>query len=130
MLNRVQLLGNVGREPEARYTASGKAVTTFSVATSQKYQDKEQTEWHSCVTWEKLAELCAQYVTKGMRVYVEGRIATRQWEDKGQKHYRTEIVADKVLFLDRAKNDGTAPPADFRVPAGNDLDPDDLPFEF
>lgn len=122
MLNRVTLIGNLGKDPEMRYTANGKAVTTFSVATSTRYDGKETTEWHSIVAWEKLAELCGEHLGKGRKVYVDGRIATRSWDKDGQKHYRTEIVANQVLFLDRAATDAPyTPPGEFDV--------DDLPFD-
>ncbi len=108
-LNKVMLIGNVGVDPEMRYTANGSAVTTFRLACSRTYtgQDgerKEETEWFSVVTWNKLAETCSQYLQKGRRAYVEGRMQTRSWEGPdGQRRYRTEVIANTVLFLDRAQ---------------------------
>jgi single-strand DNA-binding protein len=106
-LNKVQLIGNVGRDPEMRYLASGEAVTTFSVATNRRWtgqdsQAHEQTEWHAVVAWRKLAEQCGEYLEKGRQVYVEGRLQTRTWDDpaSGQKRYRTEIVAEELVLLD------------------------------
>ena len=108
-LNKVMLIGNVGVDPEMRYTANGSAVTTFRLACSRTYtgQDgerKDETEWFSVVTWNKLAETCSQYLQKGRRAYVEGRMQTRSWEGPdGQRRYRTEVIANTVLFLDRAQ---------------------------
>lgn len=108
-LNKVMLIGNVGVDPEMRYTANGSAVTTFRLACSRTYtgQDgerKDETEWFSVVTWNKLAETCSQYLQKGRRAYVEGRLQTRSWEGPdGQRRYRTEVIANTVLFLDRAQ---------------------------
>jgi single-strand DNA-binding protein len=106
-LNKVQLIGNVGRDPEMRYLQSGEAVTTFSVATNRRWtaQDgapREETEWHNVVAWRKLAEQCGEYLAKGRHVYVEGRLQTRSWDDQatGQKRFRTEVVADRLLLLD------------------------------
>jgi single-strand DNA-binding protein len=106
-LNKVLLIGNVGRDPEMRYLASGEAVTTFSLATNRRWtgQDgapREETEWHQVVAWRRLAEQCNEYLSKGRKVYVEGRLQTRSWDDPatGQKRYRTEVVADRMLLLD------------------------------
>lgn len=103
-LNKAQLIGRLGQDPEVKYTPSGTAVCNFSVATSEKFTDKsgqkqERTEWHRVVVFSKLAELCGQYLSKGRQVYVEGRLQTRSWDKDGQKHYTTEINADKVIFL-------------------------------
>lgn len=111
-LNRATIIGNITRDPETKSTTQGTNVTTFSVATnlrwtSQAGEKKESTEYHNIVTWRRLAEICGQYLKKGSKVYVEGRIQTRSWDDaQGQKHWRTEIVADNVIMLDRpaAKN--------------------------
>jgi single-strand DNA-binding protein len=106
-LNRVMIIGNVGTDPEMRFTPNGNPVTSFSVATNRTYNTsdggkKEETEWFSVVAWNKLAETCNQFLGKGRRVYVEGRLRTRSWEGQdGQKHYRTEVIANQVLFLDR-----------------------------
>ena len=114
-LNKVQLIGNVGRDPELRYLASGEAVTTFSVATNRRWtgqdgQAHEQTEWHAVVAWRKLAEQCGEYLEKGRQVYVEGRLQTRTWDDAatGQKRYRTEIVAEQLVLLDSRSSRGDA----------------------
>ncbi len=104
-LNKVMVIGNLGADPEMRYTANGNAVTTFSVAASENFNDRagerqQRTEWFSVVAWNKLAELCAEHLAKGRQVFVEGRLQTRSWEDKdGMKHYRTEVVAENVRFL-------------------------------
>lgn len=108
-LNKVMIIGNLGKDPEMRYTANGSAVTNFSVASSRNYtgpdgERKEETEWFDVVTWNKLAETCSQYLGKGRRVYVEGRLQTRSWEGQdGQRRYRTEVIANTVLFLDRGQ---------------------------
>ncbi len=108
-LNKVMLIGNLGADPEMRYTANGNAVTTFNVAvnrnwTSPEGERKEETEWFTVVTWNKLAETCSQFLQKGRRAYVEGRLQTRSWEaPDGQRRYRTEVIANTVLFLDRAQ---------------------------
>ena len=103
-LNRVEIIGNVGKDPEMRFTPAGKTVTSFSVAVNSKFGETESTEWFSVVAWDKLAETCNQYLSKGQQVFVEGRLQTRSWEDKeGAKHYKTEIIASKVLFLGQRK---------------------------
>jgi single-strand DNA-binding protein len=106
-LNKVLLIGNVGRDPEMRYLASGEAVTTFSLATNRRWtgddgQAHEQTEWHSVVAWRQLAEQCNDYLEKGRLVYVEGPLQTRSWDDQatGVKRYRTEVVAERMVLLD------------------------------
>ena len=104
-VNKVILVGNLGRDPELRYTQNGQAVANFSLATTDRWnsregQREERTEWHRIVAWGKTAELCAQYLGKGRSVYIEGRIQSREWEDKeGQKRNTTEIVAQTVQFL-------------------------------
>jgi len=103
-LNKVMIIGNVGKEPEMRFTPSGKTVTSFSVAVNSKFGETESTEWFYCVTWNKLAETCNQYIVKGQQVFVEGRLQTKSWEgDDGVKHYKTEVIANKVLFLGQRK---------------------------
>lgn len=105
-LNKVMIIGNLGRDPEIRYTSGGKPVTTFSVATSRSWvtsagERREATEWFSVVAWGNLAEICNQYLRKASRVYVDGHLQTRNWEDDdGNKHYRTELVANEMLILD------------------------------
>ena len=104
-VNKVTLLGNLGADPDTKKTASGQSFTLFNVATSNAWtnregQRQEHTEWHRIVVWGKLAETCAEYLFKGRKVYIEGRLQTRSWEDdKNQKRYTTEIVAFQVLFL-------------------------------
>lgn len=111
-LNRATIIGNLTRDPELRNTTSGQSVTNFSVATSSQWTDaagqrQERTEYHSIVAWGKLAEICSQYLAKGRKVYVEGRLQTREWETQdGQKRQRTEIVADNMIMLDRAPQGG------------------------
>ena len=104
-VNKVTLLGNLGADPETKKTASGQSITLFNLATSNAWtnregQRQEHTEWHRIVAWGKLAETCAEYLSKGRKAYIEGRLQTRSWEDdKGQKRYTTEVVASQVLFL-------------------------------
>lgn len=106
-LNKVMIIGNVGTEPEMRFTPNGNPVTTFRVATSRTYntsegERKQETEWFTVVTWNKLAESCNQFLSKGRRAYIEGKLRTRTWEGQdGQRRTRVEIVAERVLFLDR-----------------------------
>jgi single-strand DNA-binding protein len=104
-VNKVILIGNLGKDPEVRFTPGGQAVANFSIATSDNWTDKsgqkqERTEWHRIVVWGKQAELCGEYLKKGRQVYVEGRLQTREWTDKeGRKNYTTEVVANAVTFL-------------------------------
>ncbi len=111
-LNKAIVIGNLGKDPEIRYTAGGQAVANMTIATNERWTDKEgakqeRTEWHRIVVWGRQAENCNQYLKKGRQVYVEGRIQTREWEDKeGQKRYTTEIVASNVLFLSGEANMG------------------------
>jgi single-strand DNA-binding protein len=117
-LNKVMIIGNVGRDPEMRYTPNGSAVTSFSVAvsrrwTSQDGQQQDETEWFNVVTWNKLAETCSEYVKKGRSVFVEGRLRTRSWDGQdGQKHYRTELIAQDVRFLDSGQSANRPPRAE------------------
>ncbi|MBC8448348.1 MAG: single-stranded DNA-binding protein [Chloroflexi bacterium] len=105
-LNKVLLIGNLGRDPEMRYTPNGKAVTSFSLATSRSWltsngERREATEWFNVVSWGNLAEICSQYLQRGSKVYVEGRLQTRRWENaEGQPCYRTEVVANEMIILD------------------------------
>ena len=134
-VNRVTLIGNLGRDPELRYTQAGKAVSSFSLATNEKWKDKdgqaqERVEWHRIVVWGKTAESAVQYLSKGKMVYIEGRLQTRDWEDKeGQKRQTTEIVAMSIQFLspkdgDQGGGGGARDPSgDTPPPAG-----DDIPF--
>jgi len=148
-VNKVILLGNLGRDPEVRYLPSGQPVANFSVATSERFKgrdgtNKESTEWHNIVVYGKQAELCSQYLKKGRQVYIEGRLTTRQWEakDGSGKRNRTEVVAQRVQFLGgrsdgmgaggagaRGGGGGMDEPEDFSTdmpPAGPD--DDDIPF--
>src|SRR5688572_3722617 len=98
--------GHVGKDPEMRYTTSGNAVTSFSVAVGEKYGDTETTEWFSVVCWNKTAETMGQYLRKGRHVLVQGKMRTRSWEKSdGQKAFRTELIANTIQFLERAKDD-------------------------
>lgn len=113
-LNKVMIIGNLGRDPEMRYTPSGQAVTQFTVAVNRNYKDgqgewQEETEWFRIVAWAQLAERTAENLRKGRKVYVEGRLQTRQWEDQsGQKRYTTEVIAQTVTALDRRPQDDGA----------------------
>ncbi len=137
-VNKVILIGNLGRDPELRYTASGQGVANFTLATNERWRDKdgnnqERTEWHRIVVWGKTAENCAQYLQKGRSVYVEGRLQTREWEDKeGNKRQTTEIVAQNVTFLgsrDGARSGAApAPPSGSPAASGSPPDGDDIPF--
>ncbi|HKY61798.1 MAG TPA: single-stranded DNA-binding protein [bacterium] len=104
-VNKVILIGNLGSDPEVKYTPSGTAVANFNIATNESWLSKdgkkeERTEWHKIVVWSKLAELCGEYLSKGRPVYIEGRLQTREWNDKdGNKRYTTEIVAQTIQFL-------------------------------
>lgn len=143
-VNKVILIGNLGRDPELRYTQGGQAVANFTLATTERFSGRdggerqERTEWHRVTAWGRTAELCAQYLSKGRSVYVEGRLQTREWEDKeGQKRRTTEIVALNVQFLGgreggvgagtgAARSTGGAPPAEDEGPPAPP--PDDIPF--
>lgn len=138
-LNKILLIGNLGKDPELKYTPSGQAVCTFSIATTDKYKDKEFTEWHNIVVWGKLAETANKYLKKGRSVYLEGKSTNRSWEDRdGKKCYRTEVVVTQMLFLgsgqgksDNAGSDlGKDPYADFRndAPVSTGVVDEDLPF--
>ena len=111
-VNKVIIVGNVGRDPEVRFTKAGTAVATFSVATSERFKDRdgqpqERTEWHRVVAWAQLADICGKYLRKGKQVYIEGRLQTRDWEDKdGHKRYTTEVVANVMQMLGRREDDG------------------------
>ena len=111
-VNKVILVGNLGKDPELRYTPSGAAVATFSLATTNPFKDKEgnkQTEWHNIVAWRQLAEICGKFLHKGRQVYIEGRIQTRSYDDRdGNKRYITEIVAENMQMLgNRDENQGS-----------------------
>ena len=141
-VNKAILIGNLGKDPELRYTPGGQAVASFSLATSEKWRDKEgvmqeKTEWHNIVVWGRMAETAKEYLAKGRQVYIEGRIQTRSWDDKdGNKRYTTEIVAQRLQFLGSrdqgaagrgAASSDEAPPS---APPPGDIsgEDDDLPF--
>ncbi len=137
-VNKIIIIGNLGGEPEMRFTPSGKPVTSFSVATSRRYtsaegEPKEETEWFTVVTWGKLAEQCNQFLNKGRLVYVEGRLHSHSWDGQdGQKHFRNEINANSVSFLDRGPA-GAAPALGEKAVktaagSGDEIEPEDLPF--
>src|SRR5438067_12314741 len=154
-VNKVILIGNLGRDPEVRYTPSGQAVANFTVATNEAWTDKagqkqERTEWHRVFVWGKSAENCGEYLSKGRQVFVEGRLQTREWTNKeGVKQYTTEIVANPVVFLSGGDRSGQGrgggrsaggsagtdelggPPAGFdesAAPSGKGPSDDDIPF--
>lgn len=156
-LNRVQLIGNLTRDPELRYTPQGTAVCTFGIATNRGWvtdggEKKEETEFHRIVAWNKLAELCSQLLTKGRKVYVEGRLSTRSWTGQdGSQKSTTEIVIDDMIILDSKRasqseegfeekiEEPSQEPAKEKskkkgeevvdeVPAADDINPDDIPF--
>jgi single-strand DNA-binding protein len=129
-LNKVMIIGHLGRDPEMRYTPSGRPVTSFSVATTRGWTNaegerREETEWFNVVAWGSLAEICKQYLRKGQQVYIEGRLQTRGWEDaEGKKRFRTELVAQEMIML------GGRPPAAVEEEAAQpeDTETDEFPF--
>ena len=135
-VNKVILLGNLGSEPELKYTPSGKAVANFSLATSEQWTKKdgeknEKTEWHRIVAWDRLGEICGEYLHKGKQVYIEGRIQTRAWEDReGNKRYTTEIVAHTMKMLGASGGGGKAASPEERFPNEEPISipEDDIPF--
>ena len=128
-LNKVMVIGQLGRDPEMRYTPSGRPVTSFSLASSRNWitsegERREETEWFNVVTWGGLAEVCKQHLHKGQTIYVEGRLQTRGWEDQeGKKHFRTEIVASEMIML----GDRRGEPAEEHIGEGAPAD-EDFPF--
>ena len=124
-LNRMTAIGNLGADPEMRYTPNGDPVTTFRMAVSRSYntregERREETEWFSVVAWRQLAELCNQYLSKGQKVYVDGRLQTRQWEGRdGTTRTTVEIVAQNVVFLSRPNEGGGGMPREEEDPGGN-----------
>ena len=112
-INKVILVGNLGQDPEVKYTAGGAAVTTLSLATSESWKDKdtgqdqEKTEWHRVVLWRRLAEIAGEYLKKGSKVYIEGQLQTRKWEQDGQTRYTTEVVGRDMQFLDSRGNNSS-----------------------
>jgi single-strand DNA-binding protein len=147
-LNKIMVIGNVGTDPDMRYTPSGSAVTSFRLATNRRYtmssgEQREETEWFRVTAWNRLAEQCNQYVTKGMRVYAEGRLKSDSWTgNDGQTRFTNEIIANQVVFLDGRSQDGAGeemgPPPVGPPPGGGyqsgapdpgpDVDAEDLPW--
>lgn len=131
-LNRAMVIGNATKEPEQRVTASGQKVCSFSVATNQNWVDQQgkkqqRAEYHNIVAWGKLAEICGQYIGKGMKVYVEGRLQTREWEAQdGQKRVRTEIIADNMILLERKTNGAVQPQQE--AADSQEIRLEDIPF--
>lgn len=133
-INKVILVGNLGADPEIRYTAGGTAVAKFSLATSEKFKDgqgnqQERTSWHRVTAWGKLAEICSQYLTKGKQVYIEGKLQYGSYEKDGVKHYTTDITANTMQMLGGGGNGGRPhePEPPFGPPEGG-IPEDDLPF--
>lgn len=131
-VNKIILVGNLGKDPELRYTTGGSPVASFSIATSERYKDRagqqqEKTEWHNIIAWNKLAEICGQYLTKGKQVYIEGKIQTRSYDDRdGNKRTITEVIADQMRMLGNRSDTTSAPaPAEPDQPL---LGADDIPF--
>ncbi|MBL4655231.1 MAG: single-stranded DNA-binding protein [Bacteroidia bacterium] len=147
-INKVTLIGNLGKDPEVRYLEDGTAIAKFSLATTESYKNKagekvESTEWHNIVLWRGLAEIAEKYLTKGKAIYLEGKIKSRSWEDKeGNKKYITEINGDNLLMLDKGGNQSSAPstsasetkpaaeesPKTVSEPVASESTEDDLPF--
>ena len=108
-LNKVMLIGNVGRDPEVRDFEGGARRASFTLATTEQFRDREQTEWHNIIAWRQLAELADKYIRKGSQIYVEGRLTTRAWDgNDGVKHYTTEIVANTIQLLGRRNDSSSA----------------------
>lgn len=144
-VNKVILVGNLGKDAEVRVTPGGQSVASFSIATTENWtskegEKKEQTEWHRIVLWGKTADSLQPYLVKGKQIYLEGRLQTRQWEKEGQKHYTTEVKADKIVLLGGGGGGGSRGGGDRQVERGGDSgyqdpmrDPapvtdDDIPF--
>jgi single-strand DNA-binding protein len=130
-LNRVQLIGHLGKDPEVRFTANGVAACHFSIATTEQWTDaqgqkQERTEWHRITAWAKLGEACGKFLAKGRQVYVEGKIQTRSYDKDGQTHYATEIIAHSVVFLGGGARAGDGTRPDGAAPAA--AAEDDIPF--
>lgn len=137
MLNKVMLIGNLAADPELRYTQNGTPVASFRIATTEKWKDQdgqaqEQTEWHNIVAWRRLAEICDEHLSKGAKVYIEGKLQTRKWQDQhGNDRYKTEIIASEMKMLDsRAggnggnKGNGNGKQERYQAPMAGD----DVPF--
>ncbi len=139
MLNKAMLIGNLGADPELRFTSAGTAVASFSVATTERWKGQhgevqEQTEWHRIIVWNKLAEICKEYLHKGSRVYIEGKLQTRKWQDQsGADRYTTEIVAREMKILTPRPSDTRGAAADAGMPLTETEGPpaytsDEVPF--
>ena len=130
MINKVIIIGNVGADPETKTTENGTSVTTFNVATSERWKGKdgqmqEKTEWHRVITWKRLAEICGEYLRKGSKVYLEGKLQTRKWQDKdGHERWTTEIIAKEIQFLTPKSSEGSGSGNNYQYSGGND----DVPF--
>ena len=142
-INKVILVGNLGQDPEVKYTAGGAAVTTLSLATSDSWKDKEtgtdqeRTEWHRVVLWRRLAEIAGEYLKKGSKIYIEGQLQTRKWEQDGQTRYTTEIIARDIQFLDSKGTSSNTPSPENSDTSSNEsipeageaqMEDDDIPF--
>ena len=141
-INKVIIVGNLGQDPEIKYTAGGAAVTTLSIATSDSWKDKdsgmdqERTEWHRVVLWRRLAEIAGEYLKKGSKVYIEGQLQTRKWEQEGQTRYTTDIIARDMQFLDSRVSSNTSSPQKSSEISGQSaanvpdsaIDDDNIPF--
>ncbi len=140
-INKAIIVGRLGRDPEVRYTTDGRAISNFSIATSDEWKDKdtgekkERTEWHRIVAFGKLGEICGEYLSKGRQIYIEGRIQTREWEDKeGNKRYTTEIVASQMLMLGTKDSGGStnalaeSKSSDHQETPDSTPQDDDIPF--
>ena len=132
-LNKVMVMGNLGADPEMRFTADGTPITNFRIAVNRMVggmngERRQETDWFTVVAWRKLAETCNQYLTKGKRVYVEGRLQIRSWQAQdGQTRYQTEIVANDVIFLDRATSPLPGGAQEDSIELG-EIEPEELPF--
>lgn len=140
MINKAILIGNLGRDPEVRYTADGRAVASFSIATSERWKDRntgemqERTEWHRIVAFGKLGEICGEYLSKGRQVYIEGRLQTTSWEKDGVTRYTTEVIASEMKMLGARDSSGPVRPPENNTahrrptPSIPDGEDDDIPF--
>ena len=141
-INKVILVGNLGQDPDVKYTAGGAAVTTLSIATSESWKDKdtgneqERTEWHRVVLWRRLAEIAGEYLKKGSKVYIEGSLQTRKWEQDGITRYTTEVIGRDMQFLDSRGSTNNSDSYDQSPPEGQEaqdvsqssIEDDDIPF--
>jgi single-strand DNA-binding protein len=145
-VNKVILIGNLGKDPEVKYTPQGTPVAKITLATNERYKDKsgawqDRTEWHNVVLWQRLAEIAGEYLKKGGKVYIEGRLQTHSWDDKqtGQKKYMTEVIASDLVLLSGRGEGGGGPrdsanhfdqsaPEPEHAPAGSPITDEDIPF--